>query len=90
VLLAVAADPDVRLREVGERVGITERAAHRIVAELEAAGYLARERVGRRNRYTVDQHVPLPDAIVRDGSVGELLEVLGGLGWPAGGGRDAD
>ncbi|WP_022928185.1 helix-turn-helix transcriptional regulator [Patulibacter americanus] len=77
VLLAVAADPDARLREVGERVGITERAAHRIVTELEGAGYLVRERVGRRNRYTVNPHEPLPDAMVRDGRVGALLSVLG-------------
>jgi DNA-binding Lrp family transcriptional regulator len=84
VLMAVAADPDVRLRDVGDRAGITERAAHRIVTELESTGYLTRERVGRRNRYTVNPHEPLPDAIARDGDVGELLSVLGGVDLPRG------
>jgi predicted transcriptional regulator of viral defense system len=54
VLLEIARDPQVRLREVAEAAGITERAAQAIVADLEAAGYLTRIRVGRRNRYTID------------------------------------
>jgi hypothetical protein len=76
VLLCVAHDPDIRLRDIGETVGITERAAHRIVAELATAGYLARERNGRRNRYIVHSHLPLPDPLARSKSVGELLHVL--------------
>ena len=59
-----------------ERVGITERAAHRIVAELADAGYITRVRTGRRNRYTVNADVPLPDAIGREHAVGRLLEIL--------------
>lgn len=76
VLLCIADDPRVRLREVGERVGITERAAHRIVGELEHAGYVSRTREGRRNRYKVHSHVALPDALARDRRVSDLLEVL--------------
>src|SRR5690242_4465427 len=52
VLRCIADDPGIRLREIGERVGITERAAHRIVVELETSGYVRRRREGRRNRYT--------------------------------------
>ena len=76
VLLCVAHDPDIRLRDIGDAVGITERAAHRIVGELAAAGYLVRERNGRRNRYSVNSHLPLPDAPARSKRVGDLLQVL--------------
>jgi DNA-binding MarR family transcriptional regulator len=76
VLLCVAEDPEIRLRDIGEQVGITERAAHRIVDELVAGGYVSRERSGRRNRYTVHRHLPVPDRIRRRQRVGELLEVL--------------
>jgi MarR family len=78
VLVCIARDPGVRLREIGERVGITERAAHRIVVELAEAGYITRERNGRRNRYTVNAHFPLPDPIAREQNVGELLAILTG------------
>jgi len=53
VLLAVAADPEILLREIAEAVGITERAAHRIIGDLEDGGYISRERKGRRNYYQV-------------------------------------
>jgi hypothetical protein len=76
VLVSIARDPGIRLREIGERVGITERAAHRIVVELADAGYLARERNGRRNRYTINAHLPLPDPVAREQNVGELLAIL--------------
>ena len=76
VLICVAGDPDIRLREVGEAVGITERAAPRIVAELAEAGYVARTRSGRRNRYAVRDELPLPDPIVRGQKVGDLLGAL--------------
>jgi Transcriptional regulators len=76
VLVCIARDPGVRLRDIGERVGITERAAHRIVAELADAGYITRERNGRRNYYTINAHLPLPDPIARDQNVGELLDIL--------------
>jgi hypothetical protein len=76
VLVCIAHDPGVRLRHIGERVGITERAAHRIVTELAAAGYITRRRNGRRNHYTINAHLPLPDPIAREQNVGELLEIL--------------
>jgi hypothetical protein len=76
VLLCIARDPDVRLREIGDQVGITERAAHRIVRELAQAGYLRRERNGRRNRYTITRHLGLPDPLARDRNIGDLLSVL--------------
>jgi DNA-binding MarR family transcriptional regulator len=76
VLLCVARDPEIRLRDIGDQVGITERAAYRIVDELVSGGYLSRERSGRRNRYTVHGHLPVPDRIRRSQPVGELLEIL--------------
>jgi DNA-binding MarR family transcriptional regulator len=76
VLLCIAADPDVLLREVAAQVGITERAAQRIVAELEAAGYLSHERVGRRNRYQVHPHLPLRHPLEDHLEIGALLRVL--------------
>lgn len=76
VLICIAQDPGVRLREIGEAVGITERAAHRIVGELAAAGYVARRRIGRRNHYTVRTDLPVPDAVARNRRVGDLLAVL--------------
>ncbi len=76
VLVCIARDPGGRLRDIGERVGITERAAHRIVAELAAAGYINRQRNGRRNHYSINAHFPLPDAVAREQNIGELLEIL--------------
>jgi DNA-binding MarR family transcriptional regulator len=76
LLLCIAQEPGLTLREVGERIGITERAAHRIVAELEASGYLSRKRNGRRNHYTIKPHLPLPDAVARQRQIGDLLGVL--------------
>lgn len=75
-LVCIARDPGIRLREIGERAGITERAAHRIVAELLKAGYITRRRDGRRSQYTINIDRPLPDALVRDQNVGNLLSVL--------------
>jgi predicted ArsR family transcriptional regulator len=77
VLLAVARDPDVRLRDVAADVGITERAAQAIVADLEAAGYLTRERVGRRNRYHVEPDLPFRHPAEREHRIGELLALFG-------------
>ena len=76
LLLCIAEQPGLTLREIGERIGITERAAHRIVSELEASGYLSRKRNGRRNHYTIKPHLPLPDSVARERQIGELLEVL--------------
>lgn len=79
VLVCVARDPGIRLRDIGDRVGITERAAHRIVAELTSAGYITRERSGRRNHYTINAYLPLPDPIAREQTIGELLTILSGV-----------
>jgi DNA-binding IclR family transcriptional regulator len=76
VLLCLAETPDIRLREVAARVGITERATQRILAELTRAGYVKTERVGRRNHYTVDrQHAMRHDAQVGH-EIGALLAAL--------------
>jgi DNA-binding MarR family transcriptional regulator len=77
VLLCITHDPGIRLREIGDRVGITERAAHRIVSELAAAGYISRTRKGRRNHYTIQSHQRLPDRLAREQKIGDLLAVLG-------------
>ena len=82
-LICIARDPGVRLRDIGQHLGITERAAHRIVAELAAGGYISRERNGRRNRDSINDHLPLPDGIARDRSIGELLDILGTTAPPA-------
>jgi hypothetical protein len=77
VLVAIARDPTARLRDVAEQVGITERAAHGIVSDLVAQGYLARERVGRRNRYEVNERLPLRHPLERDHEIGVLIGTLG-------------
>ena len=78
VLLCIAQDPGIRLREIGEAVGITERSAHRIVVELAEAGYISRQRNGRRNDYTIQSHLPLPDPLAREQKIGDLLATLAG------------
>jgi predicted transcriptional regulator len=78
VLLCIAHDPGIRLREIGDAVGITERAAHRIVVELADAGYISRRRNGRRNHYTIQSHLPLPDPLAGDQKIGDLLAILAG------------
>jgi hypothetical protein len=62
VMLFIAAHPDARLRDIASALGVTERTAYGVVAELHAAGYLFKERVGGRNRYQVQGHLPLPDS----------------------------
>jgi len=76
VLVCIAHDSGIRLREISEHVGITERAAHRIVTELADAGYITRERTGRRNTYLIHTDLPLPDSLVRKKNVGDLLAIL--------------
>ena len=77
VLLCLAEEPDIRLREVAERVGITERASQRILAELVEARYVKVERVGRRNRYTVDREHSMRHSAQLGHEIGTLLEALG-------------
>lgn len=79
VLLCVARDPGVRLRDIAAAVGITERSAHKILSELVDEGYVLRARHGRRNRYKVKPELPLRHPLVHDRAVGDLLEVLGAV-----------
>lgn len=76
VLLCLADDPEMRLRDVALLVGVTERTAQLIVADLEAEGYLVRERVGRRNRYRLHLERPLRHPLERRHRIGELVDVL--------------
>jgi DNA-binding MarR family transcriptional regulator len=76
VLLCIARDRNVRLRDVAETVGITERAAQRIVADLVEAGYVTRKRVGRRNHYSVNTEIRMRHPSQADHEVGELLDLL--------------
>ena len=76
VLLSLAANPDATLREVAEQVGITERAAHRIVSDLENEGALTRSRAGRRNHYEIRREFPLRHPIEKHCPVGHLLEMV--------------
>lgn len=78
VLICLAAEPDLRLRDVAERVGITERAVQRIVADLEAAGVLTRSREGRRNQYLVNSATQLRHSLEAHRSVADLLKMVNG------------
>lgn len=76
VLLCIAAEPDVRLKDVAARVGITERSTQRIVGDLIADGYLKHARVGRRNRYQICSGMPLRHPVEKENQVGVLLKLL--------------
>ncbi len=78
VLLCIAHDPGVRLRDIATTVGITERSAYGIVTDLAAAGYVVKDKDtdGRRNRYQIQAHLPLPETIGRERTIGEILDVL--------------
>jgi predicted transcriptional regulator len=75
-LVCIARDPGLRLRDVAERVGVTERAAQRIVSDLVDAGYLERRRDGRRNAYRVRADRPLRHPVEHGHDIGEILAVL--------------
>ena len=75
-LLYIARDPDARLRDVADALGVTERTAYGIVVDLTEAGYVVKQKEGRRNRYQVQTHLPIPDPISRERTVGQLLGVL--------------
>jgi len=76
VLLCIAHDPGVRLRDIAAELGVTERTAYGIVTDLTDAGYVVKNKDGRRNRYDVQGHLPLRDAVVRERTIGEVLTVL--------------
>jgi hypothetical protein len=76
ILLCVAHDPEVRLRDIAASLNITERSAFGILADLAAAGYVVKEKDGRRNRYHIQAHLPLPEPVGRESTVGEVLALL--------------
>ena len=78
VLLCIAHDPGVRLRDIAAGLDITERSAYGIVTELADAGYIVKHKDGRRNRYQIQAHLPLPEPTSRERTVGEVLALLAG------------
>jgi predicted DNA-binding transcriptional regulator YafY len=80
VLLCIAREPGVRLRDIAARVGVTERTAYGIVADLTGAGYVVKQKDGRRNRYQIQAHLPLPEPDSRERTIGQILTLLAGAG----------
>ena len=78
VLMCIAHDPGARLRDIAAGLGITERSAYSIVAELAGAGYVVKQKDGRRNRYQIQARLPLPEPASRERTVGEILALLSG------------
>ena len=76
VLLCVHRDPNARFRDIAQSVGITERAAQRIVADLIESGYVERERNGRRNHYSINTDIAMRHPAQHGHEIGELLELL--------------
>ena len=77
-LLCIAHNPEVRIRDIAASLGITERRANGIVTDLTEAGYLIKTKEGRRNRYEVQAHLPVPEPNARERAIGDVLELLGG------------
>lgn len=75
-LLFIANQPDARLRDLASALDVTERTAFGIVADLAEAGYVVKQRDGRRNRYHIQDHLPLRDTISRERTIGEVLDLL--------------
>jgi hypothetical protein len=80
VLLCIAHDPGVRLRDIAASLGITERSAYSIVTDLAEAGYVVKQKTGRRNRYQIQAHLPLPEPSSQERTVGDVLALLAGTG----------
>jgi len=80
VLLRIAQDPDARLRDIAAGLGITERSAYGIVTDLTQAGYVIKQKDGRRNRYQIQAHLPLPDRVSQEPAIGDVLATLIGEG----------
>ena len=79
VLLCIAHDPGVRLRDMAASLNITERSAFGIVTDLAEAGYVVKQKDGRRNRYQIQAHLPLPEPTSQERTVGEVLALLIGI-----------
>jgi predicted transcriptional regulator len=82
VLVCIATDPEVRGRDIAERVGITERAAQAIIADLVKEGYVVRTRIGRRNRYEINLDRPMRHPVEQPHNVGELLKLVARITTP--------
>ncbi len=80
VLVCIAHDPSARLRDIAASLGITERSAHGIVTDLAEAGYVIRQKDGRRNRYQIQAHLPVPEPGTREPAVGEVLALFAAQG----------
>jgi hypothetical protein len=78
VLLCIAHDPGVRLRDIAASLGITERSTYGIVTDLAEAGYVLKQKTGRRNRYQIQAHLPLPEPSSQERTVGDVLALLAG------------
>jgi hypothetical protein len=78
VLLCVAHDPGARLRDIAATLNISERSAFGIITDLAQAGYVVKEKDGRRNRYHIQAHLPLPEPDGRERTIGEILDLLTG------------
>ena len=76
VLLCIAHDPGARLRDIAASLGITERSAHGIVTDLAEAGYVIRQKDGRRNRYRIQAHLPVPEPGTREPAIGEVVALF--------------
>jgi hypothetical protein len=76
VLLCIAHDPSARLRDIAASLGITERSAYAIVTDLTAAGYVVKQKDGRRNSYQIQAHLPLPEPASQEPAIGEVLALL--------------
>ncbi len=83
-LVCIAHDPGVRLRDIAASVGITERSAYGIVTDLISSGYVVKDKNGRRNRYSIQTDLPLGEAIGRERTIGEVLELLVNTNTPNG------
>jgi MarR family len=92
VLLCIAHDPGIRLRDIAARLDITERSVYGVVTDLTQAGYIVKQKDGRRNRYQIQAHQPLPEPTSRERTVGEVLALLTptGPGQPPAEGETAD
>jgi hypothetical protein len=76
VLICIARDPGMRLRDLADALAVTERSAYAIVADLVEAGYVVKDKDGRRNRYQVESQLPLPESIGRGRTIGDVLGLL--------------
>ncbi len=88
VLMCIARDPGARLRDIAASLGITERSAYGIVTDLAGAGYVIKQKDGRRNRYQIQADLPLPEAASQEPAIGEVLAVLAGRRREAAANRD--